>query len=693
MRRLSAPQAPLAAPAANPAVSAVGPGLATKQPCRPLPLLSSATRGSGGALFLAPLLALVCFSAVPEAAAQTTQTFVSNTGQTSKSSGLFLNFDVAMQFTTGNHITGYRLSSIEVSFRSIRGSFSYSAGIYTRSGNNPGTLIGNLTPPTLTQSNTPQTLEFTATETSGILLEPNTQYVFLIDSEDSTNSAFTSIQRTGSGSEDAGSASGWSIGDLYTRGANTTHSFNRFTGNFIQMAIKGTESPPRLTLGAPSEATVREDNKGDAGISVLDLTLIGSVNPTWVYIAVGGTATPCQNRDYRLQYKAPGDRRWLSGACSYSETFGKWTYLFAPQGHKRLQVRVVALTDNVADNGETVELTLERVSPLSLDQWIDIDKTKRTVTINDVGPIVANAIPPQRATAGTAFSYTFPADTFTDPNSGTLTYTATKRDGTPLPTWLSFSSATRTFSGTPASGDVGALTVRVTASDGNGGAIYDDFTISISSAPIPPTVGAGPDGRILVSNLGQSTGPGALLRFHRGQGFTTGPSDNGFLLQSVEMVVRACNSSTTCVDPFTSTTELTIDVRNESSGRPGSTIGTLKYDRAKQLFTTTSGIRLEANTRYFLVAPAVSGGNAIGLLTTSSHNEDSRAQPGWSINNQITALDPTPGSVWVFAGGSIIKMRLYGINITGVLATTREAVSARGARKRPEYAKRARGYK
>ena len=37
-----------------------------------------------------------------------------------------------------------------------------------------------------------------------------------------------------------------------------------------------------------------------------------------------------------------------------------------------------------------------------------------------------------------------------DADSDALTYTATKSDGSPLPTWLGFNASTRTFSGTPA---------------------------------------------------------------------------------------------------------------------------------------------------------------------------------------------------------------------------------------------------
>ena len=101
-------------------------------------------------------------------------------------------------------------------------------------------------------------------------------------------------------------------------------------------------------------------------------------------------------------------------------------------------------------------------------------------TANTV-PTVANPIPNQPATAATAFSYGFPDGTFSDADNDTLTYTATQGDGTALPSWLTFAAATRTFSGTPAATDVGTLTVKVTADDGNGGTVDDTFDISVAA--------------------------------------------------------------------------------------------------------------------------------------------------------------------------------------------------------------------
>lgn len=95
-------------------------------------------------------------------------------------------------------------------------------------------------------------------------------------------------------------------------------------------------------------------------------------------------------------------------------------------------------------------------------------------------PTVQNAIPDQSATVGTAFSYAFPANTFADADNHTLTYSATETGESGLPTWLSFTAGTRTFSGTPTAGDVGRLSVTVTASDGNGGSARDTFHITVA---------------------------------------------------------------------------------------------------------------------------------------------------------------------------------------------------------------------
>jgi hypothetical protein len=104
-------------------------------------------------------------------------------------------------------------------------------------------------------------------------------------------------------------------------------------------------------------------------------------------------------------------------------------------------------------------------------------------------PTVANSIPDQTATPGTAFSFQFAANTFADVDVGdNLTYTATRTNGSALPGWLTFNALTRTFSGTPTVGNAGTLAVRVTATDGGTASASDEFNITVSSA-VPAGLG------------------------------------------------------------------------------------------------------------------------------------------------------------------------------------------------------------
>jgi Ca2+-binding RTX toxin-like protein len=113
------------------------------------------------------------------------------------------------------------------------------------------------------------------------------------------------------------------------------------------------------------------------------------------------------------------------------------------------------------------------------------------VTVQNVNdpPIVAYPIKDRTIPEDAVFNFTIPANTFADVDLGdTLTYSATKADGTALPSWLSFDPVTRTFSGTPANEDVGALSVRVTATDTSGASVFDDFNVTVTNVNDAPVV-------------------------------------------------------------------------------------------------------------------------------------------------------------------------------------------------------------
>jgi hypothetical protein len=111
--------------------------------------------------------------------------------------------------------------------------------------------------------------------------------------------------------------------------------------------------------------------------------------------------------------------------------------------------------------------------------------------VNDA-PVLANAIADQNATEDAPFSFAVPADTFADVDAAdALALTATLAGGGPLPAWLSFDQATGKFSGTPLNDDVGAIAVRVTATDGALASAFDDFTLTVANTNDAPT--ANPD--------------------------------------------------------------------------------------------------------------------------------------------------------------------------------------------------------
>jgi len=106
----------------------------------------------------------------------------------------------------------------------------------------------------------------------------------------------------------------------------------------------------------------------------------------------------------------------------------------------------------------------------------------------NAAPTVANVIPNQSVTEGDALNYSFPSNSFNDPDGDNLSYTAKLANGNPLPAWLQFNQATRTFSGVADDGNVGTLNIRVTATDGNGQSVFDDFDLTVNNLPEAPFV-------------------------------------------------------------------------------------------------------------------------------------------------------------------------------------------------------------
>ena len=123
----------------------------------------------------------------------------------------------------------------------------------------------------------------------------------------------------------------------------------------------------------------------------------------------------------------------------------------------------------------------------------------------NVPPEAVDSVAAQTALASEAFAFVLPAGLFRDGNAGeTLALSATLANGGALPGWLQFDAATGTFSGTPAYGDIGALALRVVATDHAGATAAVDFALSIAAQPGRVlSGGAGAD--VLIGGTGADT--------------------------------------------------------------------------------------------------------------------------------------------------------------------------------------------
>lgn len=111
------------------------------------------------------------------------------------------------------------------------------------------------------------------------------------------------------------------------------------------------------------------------------------------------------------------------------------------------------------------------------------------ITVNPVNdaPVVAHALVSQITGQSAPFVYQFASNTFNDVDSDTLTYSPTLANGDPLPAWLSFDSATRTFSGSPPNAET--LHINVVASDGTVSATSTfDIVVNANHAPTAANV-------------------------------------------------------------------------------------------------------------------------------------------------------------------------------------------------------------
>ncbi len=189
--------------------------------------------------------ALGGLAALP-AAAQTTETFVSNIGQAANNQGVSV--DWFTQFTTGSNTGGYKLTAVDMVLPDgATMTATFEVKVFTTTSNNPDSSLGTLTAPATLSSGTNT---FTAPG-AGIDLDANTTYGVFFDV---TGDGTGSVGATNGNAEDSGAAAGWSIADTSRHRIWSSTGANWSTDNgSMRFAIKGqakTATSPTITIAA-----------------------------------------------------------------------------------------------------------------------------------------------------------------------------------------------------------------------------------------------------------------------------------------------------------------------------------------------------------------------------------------------------------------------------------------------------------
>ena len=156
----------------------------------------------------------------------------------------------------------------------------------------------------------------------------------------------------------------------------------------------------------------------------------------------------------------------LSGNVSLQ--LGDMTFTYDPDG--RFDALAV---------GETA---IESFSYTVSDPLGRSDDAAVTLTITGVNdaPMAGSPLSNQSTIEDSAFTYTLPADAFTDVDGDALTLRASN-----LPDWLNFDGTT--FTGTPEQTDIGSVDITVIATDPSGETASQTFTLSVSGLNNVPT--------------------------------------------------------------------------------------------------------------------------------------------------------------------------------------------------------------
>ena len=142
--------------------------------------------------------------------------------------------------------------------------------------------------------------------------------------------------------------------------------------------------------------------------------------------------------------------------------------------------------------------------------------------------------------------------------------------------------------------------------------------------------------KTLVANTGQTSAASstnASFSNDHAQPFTTGSHDGGYRVTAVQVGTDIGTASNSTEPTYE------VSIRADSSGDPGTSMGTLAGSAALAAGTNTfaasgAGIKLDDQTKYFLqLDVSAAGDRDVKVQRTATNGEDAGAAAGWSIGD------------------------------------------------------------
>ncbi|UOP06632.1 putative Ig domain-containing protein [Alysiella crassa] len=130
------------------------------------------------------------------------------------------------------------------------------------------------------------------------------------------------------------------------------------------------------------------------------------------------------------------------------------------------------------DNGNLLVMNEYSVAVATVEQFNNGDLGIWLNRVNEA-PQINQSVEAKNAVEAQAFTHQLGANLFKDEDVGSLKYSLTQADGSALPSWLTFDANSLILSGTPKKGDVGSLSLKLTATDKEGLINSQTWTMNI----------------------------------------------------------------------------------------------------------------------------------------------------------------------------------------------------------------------